>query len=105
METQVVPEESVDPIQSFGDDPMEDQVDDMPTPKAASKLPKKNVVDHGLSCECGVDVRSFSFHLFDFSYFQRLKTNLVSARADVDAGITCGQLLNDGSSVIRLTRA
>ncbi|KAJ7286365.1 HORMA domain-containing protein [Mycena rebaudengoi] len=60
METQVVPEESVDPIQSFGDDPMEDQVDDMPTPTAASKLPKKNVVDHGLSCECGVYIEDES---------------------------------------------
>ncbi|KAJ6531207.1 HORMA domain-containing protein [Mycena capillaripes] len=56
METQVQPSESVDPIQSFGDTAMEDQIEDMPTPKPLKTAPKekKNVVDLGLQCECEV---------------------------------------------------
>jgi hypothetical protein len=57
METQVYPAE--DPIQSFQDTPMEDQIEDMPTPKPLKKIQKKavvDVVDRGLECECDVTV-------------------------------------------------
>ncbi|KAJ6490669.1 HORMA domain-containing protein [Mycena vitilis] len=55
LETQVHPAESVDPIQSFTDSAMEDQIDDMPTPKPVKKAPKKkDVVDRGLQCECDI---------------------------------------------------
>ncbi|KAJ7154281.1 HORMA domain-containing protein [Mycena filopes] len=52
METQV----SVDPIQSFADADMEDQIEDMPTPKPLKKArtEKKEVVDLGLQCECDI---------------------------------------------------
>ncbi|KAJ7766735.1 HORMA domain-containing protein [Mycena metata] len=56
METQVFPNESVDPIQSFGDAAMEDQIDEMPTPKPLKKSHKEQHVDHGLQCECDVSV-------------------------------------------------
>ncbi|KAJ7024255.1 HORMA domain-containing protein [Mycena alexandri] len=55
METQVFPAESVDPIQSFGDTAMEDQIDDMPTPKPLKRSHKKKV-DHGLQCECDISI-------------------------------------------------
>ncbi|KAF8205628.1 HORMA domain-containing protein [Mycena galopus ATCC 62051] len=59
METQVYPAE--DPIQSFQDTPMEDQIEDMPTPKPLKKVQQpKNVVDHGLQCECGVTIQDES---------------------------------------------
>jgi hypothetical protein len=63
METQVYPAaESLDPIQSFEDTAMEDQIDDMPTPKPLKKAQKKkDVVDGGLSCECDVTVCARSF--------------------------------------------
>ncbi|KAJ7811429.1 HORMA domain-containing protein [Mycena olivaceomarginata] len=57
METQVYPAE--DPIQSFQDTPMEDQIEDMPTPKPLKKIQKKavvDVVDRGLECECDVTI-------------------------------------------------
>ncbi|KAJ6531600.1 HORMA domain-containing protein [Mycena vulgaris] len=54
METQLYPGESIDPIQSFGDADMEDQIEDMPTPKPLKKTQKKKVVDQGLRCECDV---------------------------------------------------
>ncbi|KAJ7137828.1 HORMA domain-containing protein [Mycena epipterygia] len=56
METQVNPGESVDPIQSFGDSAMEDQIEDMPTPKPLKKAGKEKAVDHGLRCECDVAI-------------------------------------------------
>ncbi|KAJ7264961.1 HORMA domain-containing protein [Mycena haematopus] len=59
METQVYPAE--DPIQSFQDAHMEDQIEDMPTPKPLKKSPKtKDVVDHGLECECDVTIQDES---------------------------------------------
>ncbi|KAJ7461584.1 HORMA domain-containing protein [Mycena latifolia] len=55
METQVHPAESLDPIQSFGDTAMEDQIEDMPTPKPLKKTQKKkDVMDQGLRCECDI---------------------------------------------------
>ncbi|KAJ6502009.1 HORMA domain-containing protein [Mycena sanguinolenta] len=55
METQPYPAE--DPIQSFQDTQMEDQIEDMPTPKPSKKTQKKqNVVDRGLVCECDVTI-------------------------------------------------
>ncbi|KAJ7633058.1 HORMA domain-containing protein [Roridomyces roridus] len=63
METQVTPVESQDPIQSFADTdddadaPMEDGVEDMPTPKPAKKAQKKpQVADRGLKCECEIGI-------------------------------------------------
>ncbi|KAF7325399.1 HORMA domain-containing protein [Mycena venus] len=54
METQVYSAE--DPIQSFQDTAMEDQIEDMPTPKPLKKTQKKDVVDRGLQCECDVTI-------------------------------------------------
>ncbi|KAF7363938.1 DNA-binding protein [Mycena sanguinolenta] len=55
METQPYPAE--DPIQSFQDTPMEDQIEDMPTPKPSKKTQKKQgAVDRGLVCECDVTI-------------------------------------------------
>ncbi|KAF7337922.1 HORMA domain-containing protein [Mycena venus] len=73
METQVYSAE--DPIQSFQDTAMEDQIEDMPTPKPLKKTQKKDVVDRGLQCECDVTFR--------------FMTNAVSVRT-VDAGIIYG---------------
>ncbi|KAJ7161498.1 HORMA domain-containing protein [Mycena crocata] len=56
METQPYALETLDPIQSFGDTAMEDQIEDMPTPKPLKKAPRKDVVDLGLRCECDVEI-------------------------------------------------
>ncbi|KAK7038157.1 HORMA domain-containing protein [Favolaschia claudopus] len=59
METQMPPE---DLIQSFPDTPMEDQIEDMPTPKPLKKAKKEEVpvVDNGLQCECDVTITNDS---------------------------------------------
>ncbi|KAJ6563234.1 HORMA domain-containing protein [Mycena sp. CBHHK59/15] len=61
METQVFPAETLDPIQSFGEEPMEDQIEDQSTPKARKKeKSKKDVLDKGLQCECDLAFRLLS---------------------------------------------
>jgi hypothetical protein len=94
METQVNPAESVDPIQSFGDTAMEDQIEDMPTPKPLKTAQKKkDVVDRGLQCECDVVVCAMCLPSpCRFSLHFRSTTTAASARA-VDAGIIYGQSL------------
>lgn len=65
METQlqaapVVPE-SIDSIESYGLDSAPDLIEtDVATPKPSQNMDTvKEVVDHGLNCECGVSVRYF----------------------------------------------
>ncbi|KAJ7735275.1 HORMA domain-containing protein [Mycena maculata] len=61
METQMYPAESIDPIQSFTDAPMEDQIEDMPTPKPLKKAQQKRpAMDLGLKCECDVETEDES---------------------------------------------